>query len=318
MPKLLRLAILGEIGSRNLGDDLGYILVRDELISSLRRNGFEAHITYCTPARFGELDYADYEAVVTGLGTLLDECEGEYVRRLAKMQSRGVVTAVLGSGWSDNDHLPSTEPGRRLVSQVLSKCAPGTWVRGRNGPDTGWMLGWIEPMAPQHSLIGINMGYAAYTNADIEGIWSRLRTLFWALRSHGYPVALVSGWPNDNVWFKASLPEEPILQVDLSRDSLLGMSRIDTLVSFRGHLGVFASCAGVKVCSVEFSSKIRDMYSMTDVRRFPLETDGDKWFDTVVAAFHSKVNNKPAVEEAQAQVRAKISQFATEVAKVYG
>src|SRR5437016_5901527 len=108
---MLRIGVLGEIGSRNLGDDLGYLLLRDELLRCFRRLDVAVHIDYWTPARFSDLDHTSHQVIVTGCGTLLDARGGEYVRRLAQMQDRGALVSLLGTGMSDPWHLTPTEEG---------------------------------------------------------------------------------------------------------------------------------------------------------------------------------------------------------------
>ena len=69
-----KIAILGEIGSGNLGDDLGYVLIKREI----EKHFDFVQVDWITPSRFSTLDYMGYDCVVTGCGTLLDRAGGHY------------------------------------------------------------------------------------------------------------------------------------------------------------------------------------------------------------------------------------------------
>lgn len=308
MSKLIRIAVLGEIGSRNLGDDLGFILLRDEILKGISKRDRMAHVTYFTPVRFGDLDHSSFDAVVTGCGTLLDRQEGVYMRRLSIMQSRGTMTAILGSGWSDPFHVPNTKNGEQMAAQVLSNISVGSWIRGEGMPDLVWILGWRHSGAEERKFIGMNMGYAAYSRWNLTDVWGRVRDTYIALKNSNYPVTLVSCWPNDDVWYESEMPNEPVLKVGLSNASIASLSKIRVMVPFRGHLGVVAACAGSTVCPIMFSSKVEDMYKCSDVRILPLNYE-DRWFYSISRAYTADLNNEEAIRRSKEKIESSIDTF---------
>lgn len=311
---MIRIAILGEIGSGNLGDDLGFIVIRDELIRSFREHGFESQIDYCPPSRFSNLDHSGYEIVLTGCGTLLDECGGAYVHTLHNMQERRKITAVIGSGMSDPMHLIPNEEGKKLLERVLSRVVGG-WVRGKDGPDPIWLKGWIAEKNEDRELIGFNMGYAAYTGINIEEVWARIRVLYFALKQEKMPVTFVSCWKNDLAWFRNYVPKEPVLDVASSSTSLKKLSLLKTLVAFRGHLGMIATAAGVTVLPVVFSSKVEDMYRNTDLKTRPLSLEKDDWEQELRKTIaEPSFNNEVEIGCLAKEVRKRISEFVKKAA----
>ncbi len=179
---MLKVAILGEIGSGNLGDDLGYLIMRDALFKELRRTGFECDIRCVQPAHFSNLDNTRYNLVVAGCGTLLDARGGGYVERLLIMQKRGISTAILGSGMSDPEHIPPTDAGEQMLNDVKGG-AIAPWIRG-DAPDPLWLLGHTPPRDGA-SKVGINMGYAAFSVRGVGEIWSRIVEVRRALDAKG-------------------------------------------------------------------------------------------------------------------------------------
>jgi hypothetical protein len=108
-----RIAVLGEIGTGNLGDDLGYQLLRDELIAAFRE--LDEIVEPCPLSGTNPLDRDTWSAVVTGCGTLLDLVGWNYVQRLNEMYC---PTAILGTGIQDERAAPPTPMGR-LLKQIL-------------------------------------------------------------------------------------------------------------------------------------------------------------------------------------------------------
>ncbi len=305
---LLKIVILGEIGSGNLGDDLGYILLRDALTNELRRTGVECDIRCVQPVHFSSLDHADCHLVVTGCGTLLDAQGGAYVKRLIISKRRGIPTAILGSGLSDPAHIQPTPEGEAMLAEAINGSIYH-WIRGE-GADPLWILGYTAP-EKQGAKVGINMGYAAYSVEGVSTIWGRIKEVRAALDAKGVETCLVSCWTNDNSWY----PEgSDVLQIGCNRSSLQKLHELRAIVGFRGHLGVAAACYGVNVIPVLFSSKIEDMYRGTNVSYTPLDPSKSDWADTVVNALELKPDNQGAVETAKKGVQERIAAFANEFA----
>ncbi len=304
----LRVAILGEIGSKNLGDDLGYLLMRDALIRELRRTGFECDVRCVQPVHFSSLDHGDHDLVVTGCGTLLDASGGAYVERLITTQNQGIATAILGSGLSDPDHIQTTPEGEHMLEDAKGG-AISAWIRGE-GPDPLWLLGYTPPEKAR-TKVGINMGYAAYSIEEVDVIWSRIQEVRQALDVKGIETCLVSCWVNDNSWY----PEgEAVLQIGCHRDTLKNLHEIRAIVGFRGHLGVAAACYGVNVLPVLFSTKIEDMYRGTKVRYTALDPSNVDWVSTVLYALNLEPDNETAIETAKREVEERIASFADKFA----
>lgn len=313
MSMLIRIAVLGEIGSGNTGDDHGFILLRDELVRAFGHFDVDIHVDYLTPARFSDLDSANYPVVITGCGTLLDLRGGEYVARLATMQARGTIISTLGTGLSDPAHLKPTDEGRALLDVVLAKCTKG-WVRGVTGPDLMWIKGWVAPGSEPSHTVGINMGYAAFSCENLSLIWSKIRSLIWHLRTHGRQVTLVSCWKNDDVWYRRDFPDDPVMRVDGSRSSVEKLGSLHTLVSFRGHLGILATCAGVSTLPIIFSTKVADMYRNTEIAPQALYPSEDGWLEVVEGTMaKGPLNLRTQVLNAQESVRTKVYAFAEAV-----
>ena len=115
--KLRRIAILGEIGSGNLGDDYGYTLLRDHLLRVFDEFDIPVDIRPLTPGMFWQLDGYDWDAVATGCGTLLDLANGPYVQALTKAAERFPVLS-LGSGISDPRHMVPTKEGQHIRQDI--------------------------------------------------------------------------------------------------------------------------------------------------------------------------------------------------------
>lgn len=292
-----KIAILGEIGSGNLGDDLGYMLLKKEI-----EKHFEyVQIDWITPSRFSVLDYMGYDCVATGVGTLLDKSGGEYVKRLWLVSKRKTPIAILGSGMSDNVHIPDTAEGTKMFDEVINSCA-FRYLRGE-APDPVWLLG-NKYLGQQQSGMGINMGFAGYTVVDIYKIKSIVEQIKQMQLLQGVPIKLVSAWDNDNPWLG-----QPDFTVNASPSSFEELGKLKYIVAFRGHLGVVAACCGVNVIAIEYSQKIKQMYAGAGVNVTFLDPTQKDWKNVLEDATTRNADNQQAVTETQKRVQEKIKEF---------
>lgn len=264
-----RIAILGEIGSGNLGDDLGYTLLRDELIRLFEEeHDVLVDIRPLTPNLHDMLRGYHWDAVVLGCGTLLDYCNGPYVRTLRSLLDKAPVL-VLGSGMSDPNHLPPTDEGRQALHDVLGK-AVYVWIRGDGagptyaGPDSAWLMGQRilehheEAIAKtERDTLGVNVGYAAYSQYGVD----RIVTAIKGFRNYTQGrQQLIAAWENDKRFLAAVSATDPVHTVDgrmVNFEPLLGMH---TIFATRIHLAVMAACCGVHPVVFDYSTKVRDVF----------------------------------------------------------
>ena len=120
-----RIAILGEIGSHNLGDDFCFILLRDLLIEKFRDRDMLVDVRPITPGLFKTFAEYEYSGVVVGGGTLLDKCDGPYMRELYyRGYQHEARIGIFGSGYNDEGFFRSTGGGQtvhdRLMKRVIS------------------------------------------------------------------------------------------------------------------------------------------------------------------------------------------------------
>lgn len=293
----IKIAILGEIGSGNLGDDLGYMLLKKEI-----EKHFEyVQIDWITPSRFSTLDYMGYDCVVTGCGTLLDKSSGEYMRKLYALQDRGVKTAILGSGISDNAHIPTNKDGSQMYNKVIERVLH-KFIRG-DKPDLMWLLG-NRGNSNKSNTIGINMGFAGYTTKSIMDIQNKVKQVENYFRSKDYNVKRISCWRNDDAW----LPN-PDIRIDGSQESLNKLSELKGIVSFRGHLGVVAACFNVNVCAIGYSQKIKKMYDGVNIDYKLLDISSESWIEDIENQFEKTTNYTNEVQTAQSVIQKEIEEF---------
>ena len=301
------IAILGEIGVGNLGDDLGYLLLKREIEKNFEKRGKFCQVDYLRTSRFSELNYIGYSAVVLGAGTLLDAANGDYIQAIHKAQERGILTAILGTGISDKRHIPDTEDGKKLLTKIIEK-AKNVYFRGVDGPDLLWVLGNHEYDGPKEG-VGFNLGFAAYSTIDLVKIHEQIKAVKLFLEAQGIKTSWVSCWDRDN-----DLMDEPSIMVDGSRKSLEELSKLKAIVPFRGHLGTVAACCGVRVYPVCYSQKIKPMYEGVIEPEW-LECEGKKWTQIVSDTWHLPVDYKPNIEKAQQEVKKQSEDFAGNLAE---
>jgi hypothetical protein len=296
-----RIAILGEIGSGNLGDDLGYLLIKKEI----EKNFDFIQIDWVTPSRFSQLDYMGYDMVVLGCGTLLDRAGGHYVTKLYDMQKRGIPTAILGSGLSDDKHIPDTNEGIQIYDKVMQK-VKYKYLRGE-APDPMWLLG-DQKTEGGHDKIGINMGFAGYTVGSIFDIKAKVEALRSHLALNKQPTKTVTCWGNDNAWIG-----NPDIEIDCNLESISKLNELKAIVAFRGHLGVVAACCGVIPIAIAYSSKIEKMYEGVGVPVTFLDVDQKDWGNKVEDGLTKGGDFRNAIIEAQQKVQTKIKEFCKEM-----
>lgn len=293
-----RIAILGEIGSGNLGDDLGYVLIKREI----EKNFDFVQVDWVTPSRFSQLDYMGYDVVVLGCGTLLDRAGGHYMVKLHEMQKRGTLTAILGAGLSDNRHMPDTNKGIQLYDEVMER-VNFKFLRGEI-PDPMWLLG-DQKIEGGHDKIGINMGFAGYTDGSIFDIKAKVEALKSHLALNRQPTKTVTCWGNDNAW----IGNQVDIEIDCNLKSISKLNELKAIVAFRGHLGVVAACCGVIPIAIAYSSKVEKMYEGVGVPVTFLDVGQKDWGNKVEDALTKGGNFTNAVIEAQKKVQVKIKDF---------
>lgn len=310
---LKRVAVLGEIGAGNLGDDFGYVLLRDALQAALGRLDVLADVRPVTPNLFGLLDSYHWDAVVTGCGTLLDLAEGVYVRAL---RSARCPVAVLGTGVADPRHIGPTEGGKRALKELLKRCN-SVWLRAdpdgshaaQASPDPGWLYGWHDRGAAEG--LGINVGYAAFSTMCLDPML--LANLQIVRNITTYPSSLVAAWKSDLVWLQRLQHNgEPIAVVTGTRESTQVLDRLHVLLATRVHLAVVAACHGVFPILPDYANKTKEVFSGTSVPH--LIVSANPSVDELLTAIHAAPQvsvSAPAVQLAQAAAQARVEAAAT-------
>lgn len=251
-----RVAILGEFGTGNLGDDYGYILLRDALYAEFAKLDVLVNI-YPLSGQAG-LDMNTWHAVVTGCGTLLDEVRGNYAHRLLLADC---PIAILGTGTADPRYAVPTREGVRALRDAL-KLAVYVWRRGVEGPDTGWLAGWQRPegVAGDDS-VGINEGPAAHNLAPLDK--KQLRAVREQLH---HPSRLVAAFPADlEPLAVVRRADEEVLMVDGTRRSFAALAGLSAVYCRRIHLGVMAACCGVHPVLLDYTAKVQQVFAGTSV-----------------------------------------------------
>jgi hypothetical protein len=260
-----RIAILGEIGSGNLGDDFGYVLLRDALTRAFEELDVLVDIRPMTPNLFGLLDSYHWDAVLTGCGTLLDLGSGPYVRMLLAAAQRCPV-AIAGSGLADPRHVAPTASGRDALHELLAQ-AKHAWTRvapegcdpATAAPDPAWLYGWHGDSNPRNG-VGINVGYAAFSTLRLDP--SFLITLDAFRSAAPFPTALIAAWHADSLWLdRLCRPGEPIYTIDGTRRSMLVLSGFRAVIATRIHLAVMAACHGAFPILPDYTTKVRDVFA---------------------------------------------------------
>lgn len=280
---MFKLAILGEIGSGNLGDDFGYCLIRDILYKIFYKYDVICNIDYYAPVQFSQLRNSRYDAVVTSCGTLLDNAGGNYVNELLRCQRAGSKIGVLGTGLSDPDHIFTTDDGVEQLKELMGKCSY-SWIRGEDGPDVFWVYGKYCTTAPLYNedqTFAINMGRAAFTytdKLDIVKQISQCATHFEKTMN----MKIVSAWTADKDTYPKNISDKyPEVYVNGERKHNSDFRSIDYMVSFRAHLGVMATCCGLLAFPISFSSKVKKIFDLAIDDMTFLDVRKDNWIETI-------------------------------------
>lgn len=305
-----RVAILGEMGTGNLGDDYGFLLLRDELLAAFSE--LDVLVNVLPLSGQAGLDMNTWHAVVTGCGTLLDEVRGAYVHRLLVADC---PIAILGTGTADSRYATPTPEGRRALRNVL-KVSSYTWRRGEEGPDTGWLAGWRRlDQAVDSGACGINEGPAAHNLAPLDPE----RIIDVRSRLHR-PSRLVAAFVHDlNHLTPLLMRGEPdAFMVDGTRRSFAALSSLSTILCRRIHLGVMAACCGVHPVLLDYSAKVRKVFEGTSVAHtiLPPESTNTDIARTLDGNLPSP--DRTTVEEAQTACRDHVRRAASAIAAEWG
>jgi len=318
---LKRIAVLGEIGSGNLGDDYGYVLLRDALRAAFEEKDVLVDIRPVTPNLFGLLGGYHWDAVVTGCGTLLDVSNGVYVRALTEASEKCTV-AILGSGVSDARHAPPTADGVAAFIELTQRRAKHVWLRnvpescaqfadGMLAPDPFWLMGWNGDN-PERTHIGLNVGYAGFSTMNLDpGFMTTLRAAR-SLITH--PVRLFAAWANDKPWIeRVALPGEDIALVDGTRASLQLLDGCSAVLATRIHLAVSAACRGAFPVLPDYAGKVASVFASTNVPHHLLTLDADPQHIADILDKPWTSDGAAAVRAARAVCRVRVSQAVKQI-----
>ena len=261
---LKRIAVLGEIGSGNLGDDLGYVLLRDAISRAVGDEHIMLDFRPLTPNMFRFLPGYHWDAVMTGCGTLLDAASGPYVRALLAAAETAPIF-IAGTGLADERHIAPTPQGVADLSRLL-RIAKVAWLRaarscvaGLNGPDPFWIYGWRCQDVPHRVDLGINDGPAAYGNLHS---W---RQHLKSLRQRHYS-RLIAAWRDDVPFLRALAVSSSHVNAHAEPVVLGGGSKLNaaldslrSIVTTRVHLGALAACHGVLPVLPDYSMKVSEI-----------------------------------------------------------
>lgn len=317
-----RIAVLGEIGSGNLGDDLGYVLVRDALLRAFDDLDVLADIRPVTPNLFSLLDGYCWDAVLTGCGTLLDLAGGPYVRMLLAASARGPV-AIVGSGIADPRHVAPTAGGRAAFAELIAKAAH-VWLRASPegcdpalaAPDPGWLYGWRGDENPREG-IGVNVGFAAFSTLRLDPEF--LHTLDALRGASPRSSALVAAWRGDLAWLeRLRRGEEPIHLVTGTRESTRVLGGWRAVVATRIHLAVLGACHGAMPILPDYAGKVRDVFAGTSVPHTIVSArPGVDELLQAIAAAPATPTGADAVRAAQAGAETQIAATAAALAQAW-
>lgn len=254
---LKRIAVLGEIGSGNLGDDLGYVLLRDAISRAVGDEHIMLDFRPLTPNMFRLLPGYHWDAVMTGCGTLLDAASGPYVRALLAAAETAPIF-IAGTGLADERHIAPTPHGVADLSRLL-RIAKVAWLRaardcvsGLDGPDPFWLYGYRRTPDHQGAEIGINDGPVAF--GDLRAWRANLASL-----RERKPCQFFAAWRDD---LKATRALAGEADVHLCAGGMKNNRRLETvraLVSTRVHLGALAACHGVLPVLPNYSIKVSEI-----------------------------------------------------------
>lgn len=261
---LKRIAVLGEIGSGNLGDDLGYVLLRDAISHAVGQKHILLDFRPLTPNMFRLLPGYHWDAVMTGCGTLLDAASGPYVRALLAASETAPIF-IVGTGLADERHIPPTTQGVTDLSRLL-RTAKIAWLRsGRSvaaelsGPDPFWLYGWRGTHNSERVDVGINDGPVAF--GDLRSWRDRVASL--GGRHYHRPVA---AWMDDIPVIRSLIAAEShananpeIFLVSGTESSTAVMNTLRSLITTRVHLGALAACHGVMPVLPDYSVKVSEI-----------------------------------------------------------
>ena len=264
---LKRIAILGEIGSGTLGDDLGYVLLRDALWRAVGDEHIMLDFRPLTPNMFRFLPGYHWDAVMTGCGTLLDAASGPYVRALLAAAETAPIF-IAGTGLADERHIVLTSQGVADLQRLL-RIAKVAWLRaartapqtilGIDGPDPFWLYGWRGQNVASRVDIGINDGPVAY--GDLRPWRQHLK----AMRQRHYS-RLIAAWRDDVPCLHLldagashlNSRAEPVL-ISGGSKSNAELDSLRSIVTTRVHLGAIAACHGVLPVLPDYSMKVSEI-----------------------------------------------------------
>lgn len=318
---LKRIAVLGEIGSGNLGDDFGYVLLSRELRAAFDEMDILVDIRPLTPNIHGLLAGYQWDAVVTGVGTLLDQANGTHVRALREAAGKCPI-AILGSGMSDTRHAPPTTDGKLAFLELVEKTARHVWLRspvegfdpGMAAPDPVWLYGWHGNSEARY-LVGLNLGYAGFSTLKLDPEYvNRVK----AVRSMLGTSYLYAAWPDDGAWMtKLRIAEkEHIHLVTGTEESMQSLNACSTVLCSRIHLGVLAACRGALPVLPDYAQKVSQVFHGTTVphRIFATDSTADQIADLLKLP---APDTRAACENAQALCKARVREAAMALAKAW-
>lgn len=290
---MLTIAILGEIGSGNFGDDIGFCVVRDTIYELCKKYDVVCNIEHLPPGRFNYLNERCYDIVISACGTLLDKSSGPYVTALSNVKKKGSKIAILGSGLSDPNHIEPSEEGQELFEEVLEECSY-SWIRGLDGPDTFWLYAKDNAIKPndKNDIMAFNFGRAVYTHAELPIILDKIENCIDYFKTHK-DIKIVSCWESDDKYIPKILSKSLSLSVDGTKKTAIELNKYDTMIPFRGHLGVMATCCGLLSIPINFSTKVEDMYRLAIDDMTFLDVKENNWVKTI----ESCICNAPQIKE---------------------
>lgn len=275
-----RISIVGEIGAGNLGDDLGYLLLRDTILALTE--DVEVGCMSLSEAMQEEWS-GGHRALLLGAGTLLDTGGAQGVRAALRAAERGVPVAIIGTGVTPPGQGGFTHEGIEALDRLLnvawpvlprgpaSAAAMGLSPGTRHGDPVTLASRWsVTDPPPVTRAVHLVPGYAWQTfqgghlplghqwidlarrlvQAGREVVWrpAWLRE-FDAVAGLAYAagVGIVRWEPTWKEWYRATMAASVV-------------------VAGRLHAAILALCAGVPVTVAAPSGKFLDLVPFRGAR----------------------------------------------------